>query len=219
MTKIALEVTRAFEAGRVMKKSNTFTNGKQLFLHDNMIAEWREDGMYVTNAGWATRTTKDRLNALSGVIVNVKKGRWYLNDEEWDGEWRKAHSLRGPEIDEVAASKEWNMEKIWVSSGGYRGRKQPRYAVCGAADTGTWSDSPCPSNVSYAEILMAEKALKASRIKIKTMFLETSNVFCQHRYVIVRPIDVPKAVEVIGKLIKENDFRLLYAINPNEEQK
>lgn len=40
-------------------------------------------------AGYATVTTKERLNALEGVGIQQKKGKWYLNGVEWNGEWIK----------------------------------------------------------------------------------------------------------------------------------
>ena len=39
----------------------------------------------ITNCGWETATTKERLNALPNVRIQQKKGIWYLNDVEWDG--------------------------------------------------------------------------------------------------------------------------------------
>ena len=42
----------------------------------------------ITNCGWPTNTTKDRLNALPNVRINQLKGVWYLNGEKWDGSTR-----------------------------------------------------------------------------------------------------------------------------------
>lgn len=68
--------------------SNTHTDGQGLYLFGNKIAEWREDGLYVSNAGWFTRTTKERLNAL-GLNIYQEKFEWYLNGVKWDGNWIK----------------------------------------------------------------------------------------------------------------------------------
>ena len=63
-------------------------------LHGNDIARIEEDyenektTIYVTNAGWFSNTTKERLNGIPGVRVYQKKGKWYLNDKEWDGAWQ-----------------------------------------------------------------------------------------------------------------------------------
>lgn len=68
---------------------NTTTDGKALFLHGNKIAEKRNDGVYISNAGWFTATTKERLNAISGVRIYQKSGKWFLNEQPWDGQWIK----------------------------------------------------------------------------------------------------------------------------------
>lgn len=61
-----------------------------LLLHGNEIAKLYSDGSIdVTNAGWFTRTTKDRLNGIPGVSINQKAGVWYLNGVEWDGSWTR----------------------------------------------------------------------------------------------------------------------------------
>jgi hypothetical protein len=56
-----------------------------LKLHGNTIAGMDRMGVWITDAGWATRTTFERLNGLDDVYVNTKKGQVYLNGEEWDG--------------------------------------------------------------------------------------------------------------------------------------
>lgn len=64
-------------------------NSLQLRLHGNVIAE-RKAGtldLRITNAGWQSNTTKERLNGLPGVSINQKAGQWYLNGEKWDGDW------------------------------------------------------------------------------------------------------------------------------------
>ena len=56
-----------------------------LKLHGNTIAGRDADGVWITDAGWPTRTTFERLNGFDDVRVNVKKGQTYLNGEAWDG--------------------------------------------------------------------------------------------------------------------------------------
>lgn len=64
-------------------------SGYGLFLFGNLIAVYYDNGdLEITNAGWATNTTKNRLNAL-GANITQKKGQWYLNGELWDGSWAK----------------------------------------------------------------------------------------------------------------------------------
>jgi hypothetical protein len=83
-TKIAVA---AFLAGNKVSTSNTTTDGNALFLFGNKIAEKRTDGIYITNAGWFSATTKERLNGLPNVLIHQDKGEWYLNGNKWDGEW------------------------------------------------------------------------------------------------------------------------------------
>ena len=89
--KITEESVRAFYNNQKFNKSNMsveVTNGGRVFLklHGNTIAGRDADGVWITDAGWPTRTTFERLNGLDDVYVNTKKGQTYLNGEEWDGE-------------------------------------------------------------------------------------------------------------------------------------
>lgn len=68
------------------KDGNTISTGNELRLFGNTIAEWREDGLYITDAGWDTRTTKDRLCKL-GVRIHQERGQWFLFGKIWDGDW------------------------------------------------------------------------------------------------------------------------------------
>ena len=59
-----------------------------LKLHGNTIACHEVDGtLKITNCGWSTVTTKDRLNALPHVHIQQRNWDWFLNGEEWDGDW------------------------------------------------------------------------------------------------------------------------------------
>lgn len=91
--KITTDAINAFMSARQFFRDNTsvtIENDKVLLkLHNNLIAR-REVGsntIEITNAGWASNTTKERLNAIPGVQINQRKGIWYLNGLMWDGEW------------------------------------------------------------------------------------------------------------------------------------
>ena len=89
--KITEESVAAFYNDRKFNKSNmsveiTDEGFTLLKLHGNTIAGKDYDGTWITDAGWPTRTTFERLNGLNDVRVNTKKGQVYLNGEEWDGE-------------------------------------------------------------------------------------------------------------------------------------
>ena len=79
-------VIDAFKVQKIKKLSNTESTGKELLLFGNTIAEWRNNKIWITNAGWRTVTTRDRLQLL-GANLKVKKGIWYLNEVEWNGDW------------------------------------------------------------------------------------------------------------------------------------
>ena len=79
-------VIEAFKEQKAKKISNTESTGKQLLLFGNCIAKWSADKILITNAGWKTVTTRDRLQIL-GANLHVRKGIWYLNDVEWNGNW------------------------------------------------------------------------------------------------------------------------------------
>lgn len=90
---ITIESCNAFMSARPFKKDNTIVEVAHGFvkirLHGNCIAQ-REVGsneIEITNAGWFSTTTKERLNGLPGVSVCQKKGVWFLNGNEWNGEW------------------------------------------------------------------------------------------------------------------------------------
>ncbi|MBX7077495.1 MAG: hypothetical protein K1X33_09315, partial [Methanobacteriaceae archaeon] len=80
------EAISAFKEQRAKKISNTESTGIELKLFGNTIAEWKNNKIWITNAGWKTITTKDRLQIL-GARLKQKQGIWYLNDVEWDGSW------------------------------------------------------------------------------------------------------------------------------------
>ena len=92
--KITKESVRAFIEGRKFSKGNMSVEVElgytKLKLHGNTIATIDALGvMSISNAGWASNTTKERLNGLPNVSVNQKNWNWYLNGNEWDGTWKR----------------------------------------------------------------------------------------------------------------------------------
>lgn len=88
MRKITQTVVSAFLNRQPAKVGNTRTDGFTLWLHNNAIAFYlpEEKTYLVTNAGWFSNTTKERLNAIPGVSIFQKAGKWFLNGNEWDGQ-------------------------------------------------------------------------------------------------------------------------------------
>ena len=59
-----------------------------LKLHNNAIAYRYNDPqrtLSITNCGWFSNTTKERLNALPNVSIQQKNFVWFLNGKEWNG--------------------------------------------------------------------------------------------------------------------------------------
>jgi hypothetical protein len=106
-----------------------------------------------------------------------------------------------------------SLKTKYIRTDGWRGYEQPVNAVCGANDTGSFSDSPCPSHVRKAEIGKAVKLLRQNKIPYRTTWCQSSNVFCVHQYVVVAPEHKETAISLIKPLVDET--RLLYVIDNN----
>lgn len=93
MKTITSNAIEKFLNAETFKSSNTIVevlpNVTILKLFGNAIAYQYNDPektLSITNCGWNTATTKERLNAIPNVNIVQKKGVWFLNDVEWDGE-------------------------------------------------------------------------------------------------------------------------------------
>jgi hypothetical protein len=92
MRQITEESVQAFNQAKAFKKANmeveVLPNVTIMKLHGNSIAFRYNDPertLSITNCGWQTNTTKERLNGIDGVNISQKRGVWYLNGVEWDG--------------------------------------------------------------------------------------------------------------------------------------
>lgn len=85
MSKITEESVRAFLNHERYVKANMRINSKSMYLHDNKIAWWDGNELWISTCGWKSTTTKARLNALPNVSIKQKNGVWYLNGIKWDG--------------------------------------------------------------------------------------------------------------------------------------
>ena len=89
--KITKESVNAFLMRKTFSKGNMQVDecyGQyRLRLHNNVIAVLDEFNMLsISNAGWSSNTTKERLNGLPNVRINQKNWSWFLNGNEWNGE-------------------------------------------------------------------------------------------------------------------------------------
>ncbi len=92
MRKITQLAVQAFLNAQKFKLSNTevkvFDNVTILLYQGNEIAYRYNDPkrtLSITNCGWFSNTTKERLNGLPNVKISQKNFVWYLNGKEWDG--------------------------------------------------------------------------------------------------------------------------------------
>jgi len=92
MKKITEESINAFLNRTKFKKQNmevslnNYNDETHLELHGNTIAILNEfNELFITNCGWFSNTTKERLNALPNVCIYQKNWVWYLNEKEWNG--------------------------------------------------------------------------------------------------------------------------------------
>jgi hypothetical protein len=98
----------------------------------------------------------------------------------------------------------------YVRIDGWRGYLEPVNAIAGCNDTGTYEDSPCPSDVAQAEINSFVKKLRKEKIKYRTTWGNSSNVFMVKRFVCVSPKDRTKAQAMAHDHMEET--RLFYQL-------
>jgi len=84
MRKITKQIAEALANGKNKTIGNTATIDGKVYLHGNKIAEWKENGLYMSLAGWNTTTTRERLNGIAehlglNVSFNQKNYNPYLN--------------------------------------------------------------------------------------------------------------------------------------------
>ena len=92
MRQITQESVSAFLNAKKFNKSNmsveVLPNVTILKYQGNKIAYKYNDPektLSITNCGYFTNTTKERLNGLPNVDVVQRNFIWYLNGKEWDG--------------------------------------------------------------------------------------------------------------------------------------
>ena len=100
----------------------------------------------------------------------------------------------------------------WVRIDGWRGYSEPINAIGGCNHTGNYEDSPCPTSVVKSELDGFKKILKQNKIRFKQLVTQSSNVFCQHVYVLVHPIDRERGLELSEEYSKREGIRLFYSV-------
>ena len=89
MRKITEQSIEAFLTNTEFKKANmevhATSHGTYMYLHRNLIAQKVDGVISISDGGWATNTTKERLNGFDFVQIYQSAGDWFLNDQLWDG--------------------------------------------------------------------------------------------------------------------------------------
>jgi hypothetical protein len=183
MRKITREIVRAFENRTSLRISNSKTDGTSLWLFGNKIAEWRHDGLWISNGGWNSRTTKERLNGLRGVRVEQFRGVWFLNENEWNGSWVNVEawnygliSLNQNQSEQVANEPEFDVTSEWTE----HGYSRPIYSIF--------------HTLNEANLGTVESLLNEQGIPYRRMESDTEGMYRPNYFIVVRPEDVDRAI-------------------------
>lgn len=99
----------------------------------------------------------------------------------------------------------------WIPTDGWRGYVEPINGIGGCNHTGSWSDSPCPTHVVKSELDGFKSILRKNKIKFRQLVTNSSNVFCQHVYILVHPINKERGLELSNEYSKREGIRLFYS--------
>ena len=180
MRQVTERIVSAFLHNETRKIGQTFTDGRSIWLWENKIAEFRQDGLWITNAGWPSTTTKERLNGIPDVSIVQKKAQWYLNGHAWDGSWVHVETFAGAVVPEVEI--EFDLSSTWVAEGGY---SRPNYAVWHSNDLSTLAP------IEYGLIAMG--------VPFRRYESDTQGVWRPNYFVVVRPEDFNRVLTTINQ--------------------
>jgi hypothetical protein len=180
MSQITTKICAAFEERRELKIDNSNTDGESLWLFGNKIAKWVDGEIWITNAGWSSKTTKDRLNGLSRVSIRQASGSWYLNGNYWEGEWTKV-SDNNREATTPLEVAEFDLTSKWIASGKY---SKPIYSVA--------------HKYNVADLFACECLLNASGIKHRTIEADTDGEYMPNYFLVVMPEDYDLSLTIIN---------------------
>lgn len=177
MRQITIDIVNAFESRRAKKISNSETDGTSLWLHNNKIAEWRDGEIWITNAGWQSRTTKERLNGIGGVQITQRAGSWYLNGNFWQGEWTSvnANSPMRRQENEV----EFDTTSEWMKT-----YSKPKYSVF--------------HTHNESELQAIEQGLNFLGIQTRRMYSDTQGTYKPNHFIVVPVAEFDRAKTLIN---------------------
>jgi hypothetical protein len=195
MNKTTRKIVDAFQSRRSLRIANSYTDGQCVWLFGNMIAEWRDGDLWITNAGWKSKTTKERLNGLDGVSIAQHRGEWYLNGHLWGGNWTNVqswntvHERQEPEVGmtwqeaiespRAQREAEFNVTSEWMDEG----YSKPVYSVY-------------HTNDESSRTMMVDKLI-SNGIPYKLMESDTVGVYKPNYFIVVRPKDYKQSLKTI----------------------
>ena len=194
MRQITRRIAEAFRQGRSLRIDNTITDGRTIRLFGNLIAEYRTDydnrtlnGLWITLAGWRTRTTMERLNGLPGVSINQRSHQLYLNGIAWDGNWIHVATAQPQDYAVVLDSnddsydEDFDVTSVWTKE---------RYSkpINAVAESTTSTD-----------IDELESTLNNEGIDTKRMESDTQGKYLVHYFLVVKPKDYDRATSLLNQ--------------------
>lgn len=188
MRQITRDIVRAFESRNSLRIDNSRTDGQSLWLFNNRIADWRADGLWITNSGWTSVTTKERLNGLTGISIQQVRGNWFLNGRAWDGEWINVDA--------------WNDGITYVNEASPREAivQEPEFDV-----TSEWMPEGYSRPVYSIYHTLVEEGLRAVEILLnqggipsRRMESDTEGMYKPNYFIVVRPEDVERGVNILS---------------------
>lgn len=183
MRQITRDIVRAFESHNSLRIDNSRTDGQSLWLFNNRIADWRADGLWITNSGWTSVTTKERLNGLTGVHIQQVRGNWFLNGRAWDGEWINVDAWNDSitYVNDVAQEPEFDVTSEWMPEGYSR----PVYSIY---------HTLVEEGLRAVEILLNQGGIPSRRMES-----DTEGMYKPNYFVVVRPEDVERSVNILSE--------------------
>lgn len=187
------------EAG--LSRSFYLYHGNPIAMYDPYIERF-----FVSTYGWDDSiTTRKKIDDILGdAHLDYKRDR-------------KTHEITLTVRGEPFTDSEELFRHLLCSDGihvmnSWRRWVEPFTAVAGCNDTGSWSDSPCPTSLADKEVERLLTYLRSKGFKPYQCYTQTSNVFCVARYICVPLHQVIKAREAIAELELRTDYTLAYDV-------
>ena len=112
----------------------------------------------------------------------------------------------------VSDTLRYSKKKKWIKTDGWRGYEQPVFAIAGVNDTGMWSDSPSPSNITGNELKQFQKELEGMGVPTKVATGKTSNVFAVNNYLITPKSIFPTAKSKVKKILQKKKYQNVWEV-------